>query len=104
MCDAAAFCPSGDLPDFKTMIGFFDFLHALMNFCPRPFFSDSMYIAMIEVCLSFWKYSMKSEKSVLVQLPIDTNAESGWFWSRIVDAIAPDCDMNAMSPFCVLPS
>ena len=58
---------------------------------------------MTEVVLSFWKYSMKSEKSVRVELPIEMNAESGWFWSRMDEAIAPDCEMNAMSPFFVSP-
>ena len=46
---------------------------------------------------------MNVEKSVFVELPIEMKAESGWFWSRIEEAIAPDCEMNAMSPFCIGP-
>ena len=42
VCEEAAFCPKKEFPDFRTMIGFLDFLQVWMNFCPRASFRESM--------------------------------------------------------------
>jgi len=92
--ESAALEPWEVRPPFIATIGFLleTFFRVLKNF--SPFLIPSMYRQITFVLGSLERYSRRSDSSISVAFPYETNFENLWFcsvsMSKIAAPIAPD--------------